>query len=147
VSRAALAEVRAAVEGYRGLGLTGELRNGVRALESAGVRLEATIADIRMPARVEGVLALALREALTNVVRHARATHCRVSLARRGSAVALTVSDDGAGGSIVEGMGLSGMRDRVTAIGGTVTVASGPGVTVSIAVPDVRDETSKPGPA
>ena len=144
VSRTALAEVRAAVEGYRRLGFAGELRSGVRALQSVGVQVDATVADVRMPPRLEGVLALALREALTNIVRHAHARHCRVSLARHGGVLVLTVSDDGTGGPIVEGLGLTGMRDRVKAVGGTLTVAARPGVTVTVSVPDAREAEAGP---
>jgi two-component system sensor histidine kinase DesK len=73
------------------------------------------------------VLALALREAVTNVVRHARATSCRIVLRRDGpfgeradDTVRLVVDDDGAGARGPEGMGLRGMRERVRTLGGSV---------------------------
>lgn len=135
VSRSALAEVRAAVEGYRGLGFSGELRSAVRALEAAGVHLDARIVDVRMPPKQESIFALALREALTNVVRHSRATACRVSLARSGGRIVLTVSDNGTAGTTSEGMGLAGMRERVKAAGGTVDVVAERGVTVTVSLP------------
>ena len=135
VSRSALAEVRAAVEGYRGLGVSGELRSASRALESAGVHLDVRMADFRMSPKQESVLALALREALTNVVRHSRATACRVALARTDGRIVLTVSDNGTGGTIAEGMGLAGMRERVKAVGGTVDVVAERGVTVTVSLP------------
>ena len=140
VSRTALAEVRAAVEGYRGLGLSGELRSAARALESAGISLDARIADFRMSPKHESVLALALREALTNVVRHSRATTCRVSLSRSGGLVVLMVSDNGAVGTVSEGMGLAGMRERVNAAGGTVDIATDRGVIVTVSLPTSTDQ-------
>jgi two-component system sensor histidine kinase DesK len=140
VSRSALAEVRAAVEGYRGLGLSGELRSAARALESAGISLDARIADFRMSPQHESVLALAVREALTNVVRHSRATACRVALSRSGGLVVLTVSDNGTAGTVSEGMGLAGMRERVKAAGGTVDIATDRGLTVTVSLPTSTDQ-------
>jgi two-component system sensor histidine kinase DesK len=135
VSRDALSEVRAAVEGYRGRGLPGELQSAAQALESSGVRMHATIADVRMPARHESVLALALREAVTNVVRHARAGACWITLHADASHLVLTVRDDGRGGLPHGGHGLTGMRERVEAVGGTVTVDGSDGMTVAVTLP------------
>jgi two-component system sensor histidine kinase DesK len=122
VSREALSEVRAAVEGYRGQGLRGELRSAAQTLGAAGVRLDTDVAPVPLPARQETVLALAVREAITNVVRHANATMCRISLTQDGSQVVLRIEDDGVGGVPREGNGLTGMRERVAAIGGTLNV-------------------------
>jgi two-component system, NarL family, sensor histidine kinase DesK len=141
VSRDALSEVRGAVEGYRRRGFSGELQNAARVLESSGVRLEATIAAAPMPPRQESVLALALREAVTNIVRHAHATHCHVTVAEQGDRLVLTVRDDGAGGMPREGLGLTGMRERVAAIGGSVTIAASTGTTVTVSLP-VRVDSS-----
>ena len=127
VSRHALSEVRAAVEGYRGQGLRGELRAAVQTLGAAGVRLDTDVVPVSLPAKQETVLALAVREAITNVVRHANATTCRISLAQDGSRVVLRIEDDGVGGVPREGNGLTGMRERVAAIGGTLNVAGGAG--------------------
>ena len=122
VSREALSEVRAAVEGYRGQGLRGELRSAAQTLGAAGVRLDTDVAPVPLPAKQETVLALAVREAITNVVRHANATMCRISLTQDGSQVVLRIEDDGVGGVPREGNGLTGMRERVAAIGGTLNV-------------------------
>jgi two-component system sensor histidine kinase DesK len=125
VSRQALSEVRAAVEGYRARGLRGELRSAAQTLGAAGVRLDTDVAPVALPAKQETVLALAVREAITNVVRHANATMCRISLAQDGGRIVLRIEDDGVGGVPREGNGLTGMRERVTAIGGTLQVAAG----------------------
>jgi two-component system, NarL family, sensor histidine kinase DesK len=135
VSRDALSEVRAAVEGYRSLGFSGELRNTARALESVGVTFEAALADVKMPARIEGVIALALRECITNIVRHAHARTCHVSLTVEDNAVVLRVRDDGAGGRLKEGHGLAGMRERVAAVRGNVSLDGSRGMTVMVSVP------------
>ncbi len=135
VSREALGEVRAAVEGYRGRGVMGELRNAEEALSTVGVRLESEIRRVQLPARQESVLALALREAITNVVRHAHATVCRVHVRERAGAVILTISDDGIGGAPADGNGLGGMRERVLAAGGTLDVDGRHGMTVTVTFP------------
>jgi two-component system sensor histidine kinase DesK len=131
VARQALSEVRSAVTAYRAESLQGELDNARRALDAAGVALEVELEPVRLPPLYEGVLALALREAVTNVVRHARAKTCRIALRLDGQlderadqpaddTVRLVIDDDGAGARGPEGMGLRGMRERVRTLGGSV---------------------------
>ena len=135
VSRETLAEVRRAVEGYRDRGFAAELAGARRALQSAGVALEEHVEAERLPAAVEGVLAMALREAVTNVVRHARASRCRVALAREGDEAVLEVSDDGRGGLASEGIGLAGMRERAEALGGRLQRSGVGGTTIRLTLP------------
>jgi two-component system sensor histidine kinase DesK len=135
VSREALAEVRAAVQGYKSRGLTGELHHAQQALVSAGVRLDADVPPVLLSPRHETVLALTLRETITNVVRHARASVCRVVLAADGADLVLTIQDDGVGGPLREGNGLVGIRERVSAAGGTLDVDSRSGVRISVRIP------------
>jgi len=120
ISRDALLEVRAAVRGYRSSGLAAEVETARQALRSAGIELEFQSEPMPLPPAQEGVLAMAIREAATNVVRHAKATHCRMSLRRGERQCELEISDDGQGGTPREGAGLSGMRERVEALGGTL---------------------------
>jgi two-component system sensor histidine kinase DesK len=143
ISRQALAEVRRAVHGYRGERLETELASGRRALEAAGVSLvtEGHIDPSALGADEERALALALREAFTNVVRHARATTCRVDLGRDAGRVRLTVSDNGIGGASPEGAGLAGMRSRLAAVGGGLRRGAGPGMCLVLEVP-ARAQTS-----
>lgn len=135
ISRDALTEVRVAVEGYRSRGLSGELGDARQVLASAGVRLDVEVSPLPLVPRQETALALALREAVTNVVRHACASVCRVVLAIDRDIIILTVQDDGRGGPLREGNGLVGMRERVTAAGGTVDVDTASGVRVTIRFP------------
>lgn len=134
VSRTALSEVRHAVEGYRGHGLRGEIESAGRALGAAGVRLDTDVAPVQLPPKQETVLALAVREAITNVVRHANATMCRISLRQHDGHVVLRIEDDGVGGVPLEGNGLTGMRERVAAIGGTLDVSGSPGFLLTVTV-------------
>jgi two-component system sensor histidine kinase DesK len=135
ISREALAEVRSAVQGYRSGGIDRELMEARRTLETAGIRMEASIHPARLSPAQEGVLAMALREAVTNVVRHSRATVCRLNLQQSGSWCELEVADNGQGGAIEEGNGLSGMRHRVEALGGVLERNGSAGTLLRIRVP------------
>lgn len=139
VSREALAEVRGAVEGYKGRGFSGELRSAEQTLGSAGVRLDIDVKPVPCSPRQEAVLALALRETVTNVVRHARASVCRVVLGVDESDLVMTIQDDGIGGPLREGNGFAGMRERVTAAGGTIDIEATNGVRVCVRFPPVRE--------
>jgi two-component system, NarL family, sensor histidine kinase DesK len=135
ISREALAQVRAAVKGYRSAGLESELVHAEQTLETAGIHVESSIDRPSLPVSHEGVLVLALREAVTNVVRHSQATSCRLRLEKSGSCCELEISDNGRGGAAPEGSGLSGMRTRVEALGGTLVREAGPGTTLRIRLP------------
>ena len=125
VTREALREVRAAVAGYRSEGLPAELARARLALETAGVRPEYFALPVTLPAAAEAALALAVREAVTNVIRHAGAASCRITLEPRGERVVLEVVDDGRGGTSEEGRtgtGLRAMRERVEGLGGRLEI-------------------------
>jgi len=78
---------------------------------------------------------LALREAVTNVIRHAKATSCHVRLRRAGPYCELEIADNGCGGELPEGSGLSGMRQRVEALGGVFERDASSGTTLRIRFP------------
>jgi two-component system sensor histidine kinase DesK len=131
-----LTQVRAVVSGWRQIGLDEELETARRTLATAGVELVATRDPaVRLVGPTEHVLALALREAVTNVARHARAATCHVGLDLCDGELRLVISDDGVGGGAREGNGLTGMRERVTAIGGRLNRYGSAGTTVTITVP------------
>ncbi|GAA1301614.1 sensor histidine kinase [Pseudonocardia xinjiangensis] len=135
-ARAALTEVRATVSGWRQVDLDDELAVSRSALTAAGVTLEVT----REPGLVltpsaETALGLALREGVTNVVRHADARHCTVTLHRVGGRVVLEVADDGVGGETPDGNGLTGMRERIAALGGEVQRRARGGTALTVTVP------------
>jgi two-component system, NarL family, sensor histidine kinase DesK len=132
LSRRALTDVRAAVSGYREVTLAGELATAAEVLRAAGI-------EPAFPPAIDGVspahqqlFGWVVREGVTNVVRHARATVCEITLAPR----SVEIADDGhgpvptgngngprpAGG----GSGLAGLRERVEAAGGTLRAGAGP---------------------
>ncbi|HEX8170739.1 MAG TPA: sensor histidine kinase [Thermoanaerobaculia bacterium] len=135
IARDALAQVRTAVAGYRARGFESELQHARAALGTAGVILETNVTPRQLPPAHEAVLSLALREAVTNIVRHAAARHCRVTLEADGVACTLTIADDGRGGNAPFGSGLTGMRERVTVLGGTMTRDGRGGTTVRVTLP------------
>ena len=135
ISRKALKEVREAIHGYRGERMEQEIENGRQALAAAGVTLVAELAPLGVEPQAEQALALAVREALTNVLRHARAQRCDVRVERMPGAVRVVVQDDGVGGSDREGAGLSGMRARLAEFGGQVVRDARRGTRLELTVP------------
>lgn len=144
ISRDALREVRSAVAGYRSEGLQAELARARLALDSSGVRLEYFAAPVVLEPERETVLALALREAVTNVIRHAGARTCRVEVGQTGDETRLLVRDDGRGGEAPEGTGLAVMRERVEGLGGRLERSTDGGTTVEIVLP--RHAAGEPAP-
>jgi len=134
-SREALAEVRNTIRGYRLNSLAAELQQAESTLQLAGVTVKADTSEVPLTPVQESVIALVVREAVTNVVRHAAARNCRVRLANSNGNCLLEVHDDGRGGLRTEGNGLRGMRERVEALGGTLLYESGPGTTLRIQFP------------
>lgn len=136
VSREALKEIREAVAGYRDVGLAREVASAEVMLTAAGVTVKHDVAPMLLTPTEEATLALAIREAVTNVVRHAGATLCRITLSEADGTRSLAVEDDGSGKRGPDGNGLSGMRERVRALGGEVSVgpgASGTRVQITLA--------------
>ncbi|ANP56335.1 sensor histidine kinase [Streptomyces griseochromogenes] len=127
VSRQALVDVREAVTGYRRPRLAAELAGTQVALTAAGVVAEVPAEpDLTgVPEESEAALAWALREAVTNVVRHSGADKCLVQLTHRqtldGPVLELSVEDNGSGGSgSGPGNGLTGLTERLEKAGGTL---------------------------
>ena len=135
VARHALAEVRAAVTGFRAADLAAELASARLLLESSCVALDYD-APPELSPEIERPLALVLREAATNIARHAQATHAEVRFAREDARLRMRIADDGRGASSGEGNGMVGMRERVRALGGSFEFAtSKAGTAVEVAVP------------
>ncbi len=138
ISRQALAEVRNAIGGYRAGGLEEELSRAASTLKTAGVVAECRSVPMALSPAQETVLALAVREAVTNVVRHASAKHCRLSLEPVDGNCLLELQDDGRGGSAPEGNGLRGMRERVEALGGSLRRETNAGTRLAILLPLIK---------
>jgi two-component system sensor histidine kinase DesK len=136
ISRQALSDVRDAIRGYRSRGIAAELAQAKSTLETAGVTVQCDAATtLKLPAMQESVLSLAVREAVTNVVRHAQARTCRMRLDQQNGSCRLEIQDDGRGISNGEGNGLRGMRERVEMLGGTLNRSTESGTTLTIILP------------
>lgn len=115
------------------------------------VHIETNIAG-RLPAPVEIALYRVVQEALTNATRHARATRVSIKVRRKGRVLCCSIADDGAGfdaravqsNPARKGLGLIGMRERVNAVGGTLSIdsASGRGTKLMIHVPLTKDSSN-----
>ena len=144
ISRGVLREIREAVTGFRRPDLAAELTNARLACEAGGISFTVDRPVLDATPAQEAVLAMCLREAITNVVRHSGAGRCRASLVRGDRWIRLTVEDDGRGGAIREGAGLAGMRERVEQAGGEMTVETAGGVTLMVRIPVERPTSGSP---
>lgn len=135
VSRKALGEVREAIRGYRAEGLAAEIDRAHRTLDAAGVTLTCDSKPPAISPAEETVLSLAVREAVTNIVRHAQASQCRMRFSMENGLYSLIVEDDGRGNIRQEGNGLRGMRERIEALGGHFSIDGKQGTRLSIDLP------------
>ena len=151
ISREALGQVREAVQGYRSAGLVEELENARATFATADIQANFEVDDdaTKAPSQIANVLAMSLREAVTNVIRHAGSTRCKVELVKVDHAMVLKVVDNGVGGARVEGAGLNGMRERVAALGGSIEIDGSSGTSIMVRLPilegprDVEDGSAK----
>ena len=136
VARQALAQVRAAVTGMRATDLHGEIASAGLLLESAGVRWQAHNPP-SLPQGIDTLLSLVLREAVTNIARHAGAASARLQFVETGGVLEMIISDDGRGIGHRRGNGLTGMRERVEAVDGVLSIegSKGTGTQLTITVP------------
>jgi two-component system sensor histidine kinase DesK len=133
LARAALADVRAAVAGYRELSLAGELVSARAALQAAGIKADLPTTVDEVPEENRELFAWVVREGVTNVVRHSGAKRCTIQL----SAAQIEVLDDGKGptpGGGASGHGLVGLRERADQAGASLQVGQAPGGGFRLAV-------------
>jgi two-component system sensor histidine kinase DesK len=121
-AREGLAEVRAAVSGMTGASLAREIAASHAALAAAGIACEVEGDAETIDPGTSAVLAMALREAVTNVIRHSGARMCRIALIQQRQGLELKVSDDGDGQAVRPGGGLAGLTSRLSAAGGELAV-------------------------
>ena len=169
VSRQTLHDIREAISGYRRPTLAVEVITARAALVSAGIAVEddpgLILASGTFDPDAEAALAWCLREAVTNVVRHSGAKHCRIGLTSQPDSVTLVVSDDGrghvssagpdagpdadphAGPQAVRGTGLRGMSERLSAAGGSLELRpdARPGFCLTAAVPAHLEQVTSSG--
>ena len=140
-ARSALADVRQTVTGYRSGNLRSELTMAEHSLKTAGM-----IVDLpeKLPFRIsrelENLLSLVMREAVTNVIRHAQSQHCRIQFFNQDRKWHLIISDDGIGWQGQYGNGLSGMRERLMLNGGSLVIErQNPGTKLTAVIEQVLE--------
>lgn len=129
----ALKEVREVVQGYRAADLPTEMAGARAILIASGIEVRVAGEHLHLPAGAQRALAWVVREGVTNVVRHSRATECTLELGERDGGYLLQITNDGvaetgapmtarpAGGS-----GLRGLTERLGALGGTLQMPPAP---------------------
>jgi two-component system sensor histidine kinase DesK len=131
LARRSLADVRAAVSNYRVVTLTNELATAQEVLRATGIDARVlTPTDVVDP-ELQELFGWVVREGTTNVVRHSRAERCTITFGAR----SIEIRDDGVGGSAgITGNGITGLRERIAAAGGTLEAGRAPGGGWRIAV-------------
>jgi two-component system, NarL family, sensor histidine kinase DesK len=135
VARQALGEVREAVSGYRQPTLEGEMEGARMALTAAGIIAEFERSPVSLSAEVEAVLAWAVREGATNVIRHSGASRCQVRVVAGLAGAEVEVIDDGDGSYGADadaanggpGHGLAGLAERAERLRGRIEAGTLPG--------------------
>ncbi len=156
-ARSALHEVREAVSAYRQPTLASELDGARELLSAAGIACAIDAAESAthaLPPAIESTLAWAVREGVTNVVRHSRAHSCRILLSRGAGEVAVAVVDDGQCGDAITppasriggGNGLRGLAERVRTLGGRQEAGPYPegGFRLTVTLPLTRRRDAQP---
>jgi len=123
IARYSLGDIHGLVDGYRRPSLKAELDGAVSVLESAGVRCTVDNVPPGLPSKVQEALGWVVREAVTNLLRHSKATHCAIGVRSTDGQVVLDVVNDGVSTDSTAspgrtGRGLQGLSERLTALGG-----------------------------
>jgi len=135
ISRHGLAEVREAITGYRSSGLAAEIEHVRETLTAAGIDTTIEARAVALLPAQESALTMALREAATNVIRHAAATKCHIRFYAQDGSALMEVQDDGRGSDAPFGNGLSGMSERIQALGGVLRRETERGTRLLISLP------------
>jgi signal transduction histidine kinase len=137
LTRQALTDVRSVASGYRELSLDQESRSAQAVLVAADVQVRLEIEHENLPVQVRTVLAVVLREGVTNVLRHSKVERCEIAVRRVGNGVALDIVNDGVENGLppkpekpvrveAAGSGITNMSDRVAGLGGELTAGVEP---------------------
>lgn len=135
IARQGLTDVREAITGYRASGLSAEIERVRATLTAAGIDAAVDARPVTLTPEQETALSLALREAATNVIRHAEATRCQIRFYEQDGSALLEIQDDGRGGDAPFGHGLTGMRERIQALGGAMFRSGEHGTRLQISLP------------
>lgn len=143
-ARSALQQVRELVSDMRTITIAEELWDMEQILKAADIQFHME-EQSELPSLTplqQNILGMCLREAVTNIVKHSEAENCFVTIGNTRGDFTISVTDDGVGvcENNYEGNGLSGMRERLALIEGKLSIESGLGTTVAMAVPIIVKE-------
>ncbi|MFG2063913.1 sensor histidine kinase [Micromonospora sp. NPDC048871] len=124
IARIAASNIRTVATGYRHMSLRAELESAATVLDTAGVEVEIDIAEGELAREIDALLAVVLREAVTNIVRHSEAHTCLISVRSEGGRLRLLVTNDGASPRAKTGTSLENLTERLRAAGGDLTAAA-----------------------
>ncbi|WP_342527526.1 sensor histidine kinase [Chryseomicrobium sp. FSL W7-1435] len=141
-ARLALKEVRELVSTIRTVHFEDEVDAASQLLEAADIQFirEGGRMHENLPLLIESILSMALKESVTNVVKHSQASYCRLNVNSSPQLTVLQIEDDGVGSELshfIEGNGLAGMRERIEFVNGSLTIEQHHGTRLTIAVPHV----------
>ncbi|WP_379966852.1 sensor histidine kinase [Ectobacillus sp. sgz5001026] len=142
-ARTALNEVRKMVANMRGLRLKDEMIRVKQILQAAQINIvfEQDLSSVNVSLLTENILSMCLKEAVTNVVKHSKAKNCYISLVQTSNETIIKVRDDGI--TLVKsdcfnrGSGLTGMRERLEFVNGSLEIVAEKGTILIIKVPNV----------
>jgi len=135
IARDALSQVRQSVSGYKHQGLTAEVAKLLNRLREAGFHTVLHGELPRLDPRRETAVILALTELVTNVMRHSKGDSCKLSFQQQGTALHICLNDNGRHTEMKEGNGITGLRERLAAIGGSLTTQQSNGFSAAIQLP------------
>lgn len=150
-ARTALNEVREMVSNMKGAKLEDEITRVEQILKAAEIdfNLGGDLVLRGVPLLVENVLSMSLKEAVTNVVKHSKATSCDIVIEQQPKELVITVKDNGIGIPYMidsyKKNGLQGMRERLEFVNGRLDIESSEGTTLTIQVPHVIKQTKEEG--
>jgi len=134
IAHDSLREMRAVVSGYRATDLASELTGAQSVLRSAGVNCRVIGDGSALLPATQAALGWVVREATTNVIRHSNATTCKIELDHTPTATVLRMENDGVSSKASSGgTGITGLRERLGELGGTLTVENPAGRFVLVA--------------
>lgn len=149
-ARTALKEVREMVSNMRAIKLTDEIVKVEQILEAAKIKviIEGNPKLEHTPTLLENVICMCLRETVTNVVKHSQSTICHITILQHHHEIKVEVKDNGVGFSgknSLNGHGLSGMKERLEFVNGSLDILPSNGTTITIRVPNIVMQHSKKG--
>lgn len=135
-ARTALKDVRALVAGITDITLTAEIRRARSSLEAADIAFHVDGALPDLDPQMDKAISLAIREAVTNAIRHSGAEEVRLSIVPEEGGIRFEIQDNGQASSIQPGAGLKGLMRRIETFGGQVKISSAEGAKLDVFLPD-----------